>query len=87
MSSVIKNPDVAKKMQEEIELVVGRERIVNEDDVASMDYVQCVVKETLRLYPTLPLLLPHESTKDCRVAGYLNPARRKGTRMRRIQPP
>ncbi|XP_059071494.1 cytochrome P450 CYP736A12-like [Cryptomeria japonica] len=40
-----------------------------------MEYVQCVVKETLRLYPALPLLLPHESTQDCAVGGYFIPER------------
>ncbi|GLJ22391.1 hypothetical protein SUGI_0421480 [Cryptomeria japonica] len=75
MSLVIKNTVVAKKMQEEIESVVGRERIVNEDDVVSMEYVQCVVKETLRLYPAVPLMIPHESTEDCTVGGYFIPER------------
>ncbi|GLJ22379.1 hypothetical protein SUGI_0421240 [Cryptomeria japonica] len=49
MSAILKNPGVAKKMQEEIDSVVGRERTVNERDISSLEYVQCVVKETLRL--------------------------------------
>ncbi|GLJ22354.1 hypothetical protein SUGI_0420850 [Cryptomeria japonica] len=75
MSEILRNPSVAKKMQEEIESVVGRERAVSERDIGSMEYVQCVVKETLRLYPALPLLLPHESTQDCAVGGYFIPER------------
>ncbi|GLJ22384.1 hypothetical protein SUGI_0421360 [Cryptomeria japonica] len=75
MSLILKNPGVAKKMQEEIDSVVGRERSVSEDDVASMEYVQCVAKETLRLYPVAPLLVPHESTQDCIVGGYFIPER------------
>ncbi|XP_057869275.2 cytochrome P450 750A1-like [Cryptomeria japonica] len=73
MSEILRNPGVAKKMQEEIESVVGRERAVSERDIGSMEYVQCVVNETLRLYPALPLLLPHESTQDCTVEGYFIP--------------
>ena len=64
MSLLIKNPRVAKKMQEEIVSVEGRERMANEDDV---EYLHCVVMETPRLYPSLRLLLPHESAEDCRV--------------------
>ncbi|GLJ22365.1 hypothetical protein SUGI_0421010 [Cryptomeria japonica] len=75
MSEILRNPSVAKKMQEEIESVVGRERTVSERDIGSMEYEQCVVKETLRLYPALPLLLPHESTQDCAVGGYFIPQR------------
>ncbi|XP_057869297.2 cytochrome P450 750A1-like [Cryptomeria japonica] len=70
MSEILRNPGVAKKMQEEIESVVGRERTVCERDIGSLEYMQCVVKETLRLYPVLPLIFPHESTKDCTVGGY-----------------
>ncbi|GLJ47684.1 hypothetical protein SUGI_1007070 [Cryptomeria japonica] len=73
MSAILKSPVVAKKMQEEIESVVGKERTVSESDLAGMEYVQCVVKETLRLYPVVPLLLPHESTQNCTVGGYFIP--------------
>ncbi|GLJ22357.1 hypothetical protein SUGI_0420920 [Cryptomeria japonica] len=70
MSEIIQNPGVAKKMQEKIESVVGRERIVCQHDIGSLEYVQCVVKETLRSYPVLPFIFPHESTQDCIVGGY-----------------
>ncbi|GLJ22367.1 hypothetical protein SUGI_0421030 [Cryptomeria japonica] len=62
MSVILRNPSVAKKMQEEIELVVGRERSISEGDIPRMEYVQHVVKETLMLYLVASLLLPHEST-------------------------
>eukprot|EP01018_Ginkgo_biloba_P005219 Gb_05137 [translate_table: standard] len=64
------NPHVMKKAQEEIESVVGKERIVMESDVPNLEYIQCLVKETLRLHPPLPLLVPHESTENCSVGGY-----------------
>nr|ATG29995.1 CYP750C26 [Taxus chinensis] len=75
MSAMLENPEVAKKVQEEIESVVGRERVVKESDLGSMEYLQCVVKETMRLYPAVPLLIPHESTQDCTVNGYFIPER------------
>ncbi|GLJ22366.1 hypothetical protein SUGI_0421020 [Cryptomeria japonica] len=75
MSEIIRHPRVAKKMREEIDSVVGRERVVSERNIASMEYVQCVLKETLRLYPAAPFLLPHESTQDCTVGGYFIPER------------
>jgi len=41
-------------------------------------YFQAIVKESLRLYPAAPLMLPHESIEDCVVSGYDIP---KGTRL------
>ncbi|XP_019155272.1 PREDICTED: cytochrome P450 82A4-like isoform X2 [Ipomoea nil] len=60
----------------EIETHVGRERHVNQSDLSNLTYLQVVLKETLRLYPLGPLLLPHESVDDCMVNGYCIP---KGT--------
>ncbi|GLJ49359.1 hypothetical protein SUGI_1044070 [Cryptomeria japonica] len=70
MSEMLRNPRMAKKLQEEIESIVGKHRMVKECDLANMEYLQCVVKETFRLYPAGPIMLPHESTKACTVAGY-----------------
>ncbi|GLJ49943.1 hypothetical protein SUGI_1062020 [Cryptomeria japonica] len=73
MSSLIQNPSVQKKLQEEVEAVVSKERAVQESDLQGMEYLLCVVKEALRLYPPVPLLIPHESTEDCTIDGYFIP--------------
>ncbi|PHU01798.1 hypothetical protein BC332_31585 [Capsicum chinense] len=70
--------DAMKKVQEELDTNVGRNRWVEESDIKDLVYFQAVVKETLRLYPPAPLLEPHESVEDCIVQGYHIP---KGTRL------
>ena len=75
MSQLLRNPGTLARAQEEIESVVGRDRIVKESDVAKLDYLRCVVKETFRLHPPLPLLIPHESMEGCHVDGYFIPAK------------
>uniref|UniRef100_A0A0D9VZA5 Cytochrome P450 n=1 Tax=Leersia perrieri TaxID=77586 RepID=A0A0D9VZA5_9ORYZ len=45
-------------------------RLITAEDVSQLSYLQCIISETLRLYPVLPLLLPHESSMDCNVNGY-----------------
>uniref|UniRef100_A0A0C9RT40 TSA: Wollemia nobilis Ref_Wollemi_Transcript_14169_1790 transcribed RNA sequence n=1 Tax=Wollemia nobilis TaxID=56998 RepID=A0A0C9RT40_9CONI len=70
MSELLRNPSAMKRAQEELDSVVGRNRIVKESDLSHLQYLQAVVKETLRLYPPVPLLLQRESMECCTIAGY-----------------
>lgn len=73
MSEMLLNPSMMRKAQEELESVVGLDRRVEESDVPRLQYLKAVVKETLRLHPPGPLLIPHESFDDCMVGGYFIP--------------
>ncbi|XP_038899514.1 cytochrome P450 CYP82D47-like [Benincasa hispida] len=70
LSLLLNNPDTLKKLQVELHEQVGQERKVEESDVKNLLYLQAVVKETLRLYPAVPIALPHESIENCIVADY-----------------
>ncbi|CAH9100578.1 unnamed protein product [Cuscuta epithymum] len=71
MSLLLANPEVMQKLRSEIDNYIGPDqRLINELDIPKLPYLRGVVKETLRLYPPAPLLLPHCSTEDCVVAGY-----------------
>uniref|UniRef100_A0A0D9ZDH0 Cytochrome P450 n=1 Tax=Oryza glumipatula TaxID=40148 RepID=A0A0D9ZDH0_9ORYZ len=70
MSLLLNHPDTLKKAQAEIDASVGNSRLITADDVTRLGYLQCIVRETLRLYPAAPMLLPHESSADCKVGGY-----------------
>ncbi|CAL2255118.1 unnamed protein product [Prunus armeniaca] len=59
-----------KKIQKELENVVGLDRMVEESDLEKLEYLNMVLKETLRLHPVAPLLLPHAAIKDCTVNAY-----------------
>lgn len=69
-SLLLNHPEVLHKAQSEIDNHVGNDRFLEESDIKHLPYLRCIVKETLRLYPTAPLLVPHESAKDCQVGGY-----------------
>ncbi|XP_057819504.1 cytochrome P450 71AU50 [Cryptomeria japonica] len=73
MTELLRNPQVMTKAQQEIDLQVGRDRIVRESDIVNLEYLRCVVNETFRLHPPGPLLVPHESTEGCTVGGYYIP--------------
>ncbi|KAK3177557.1 hypothetical protein Dsin_014006 [Dipteronia sinensis] len=69
LSELMKHPRVMKKVQKEIENVVGKDRMVKESDLDNFKYLDMVIKETFRIHPVAPLLV-HESRKDCTVNGF-----------------
>lgn len=70
MSSLLNHPEILMKVRAEIDDKVGLDRLIDESDIVNLRYLQNTVSETLRLYPAVPLLLPHMSSDDCKVAGY-----------------
>ena len=78
MAEMMNNLEVMKRVQEELEAVVGKDNIVEESHIKDLPYLQAVMKETLRLHPTLPLLVPHCPSETCTVGGYTVP---KGSRV------
>ncbi|KAF9597336.1 hypothetical protein IFM89_017239 [Coptis chinensis] len=77
LAELINHPDMLRTAREEIDSVVGKSRLVEESDIQNLPYLQAIVKETLRLHPTGPLIL-RESTEDCTIGEYDIP---KGTRL------
>ncbi|KVH96883.1 cytochrome P450 CYP736A12-like [Cynara cardunculus var. scolymus] len=70
MSALIRHPRVMKKLQKELNMIVGDTKMVEETDLTKLCYLHMVIKETLRLYPVGPLMVPHESIEDTLINGY-----------------
>ncbi|VYS58079.1 unnamed protein product [Arabidopsis thaliana] len=51
MGELINNPKILQRLREEIESVVGNTRLIQENDLPNLPYLQAVVKEGLRLHP------------------------------------
>ncbi|KAL2622560.1 hypothetical protein R1flu_002765 [Riccia fluitans] len=74
IAELLRKPHLLKKLRDELDSVVGKDRLVRESDLPNLPYLQCVIKESLRLHPPAPLGIPHCSTQKTVVAGYEIPA-------------
>ncbi|XP_028785673.1 cytochrome P450 71A1-like [Neltuma alba] len=70
MTALIKNPRVMNKVKEEIRNLKPRKSFIDEDDLQRLPYLEAAVKETLRMYPPAPLMVPREATEKCQIGGY-----------------
>ena len=52
-------PDKQRKMQEELDRVIGATSLPTIQDKADLPYVGAVIKEVFRWHPTLPIGMPH----------------------------
>ncbi|GAB2282800.1 hypothetical protein Dimus_017335 [Dionaea muscipula] len=73
MAELMRSPEDMKRAQQELSEVVGLTRRVEESDLDKLTFLGCVIKETLRLHPPIPILL-HETAQAADVAGYHIPA-------------
>lgn len=78
LSLILNNYKVLEKIQDELNTHVGKERRVEKSDLKHLVYLQAVIKESMRLYPAVPLSVPHEAIEDCTIGGYHV---QKGTRI------
>jgi cytochrome P450 len=66
-------PEVQNRAQEEIDRVVGHDRMPTMDDAPNLPYIRACVKESLRWMPTIIMGVPHSVIQDDSYMGYKIP--------------
>jgi cytochrome P450 len=73
---MIQNPEAQRKGQEEMDRVVGTERLPTWEDIPKLKYLNLILQECYRMCPLSPLGIPHASSEDDIYNGMFIP---KGT--------
>nr|WAL01194.1 cytochrome P450 family 79 [Linum usitatissimum] len=73
MAELINQPELLAKATAEIDRVVGKDRLVQESDIGSLDYVKACARESFRLHPLSAFNVPHVAAEDTVVADYFIP--------------
>ncbi|CAI8617084.1 unnamed protein product [Vicia faba] len=73
MSELIKNEKVMSKAKQELEQIIGKGKPVEDSDIAKLPYLQAIIKETFRLHPAVPFLVPRKADANVEIGGYTIP--------------
>jgi cytochrome P450 len=66
-------PDVQKKAQQEIDTVVGTDRLPHFEDRDKLPYIDALIKETLRWIPVAPMGVVHTADEDIHYQEFVIP--------------
>lgn len=71
--ALVKNPAIQKKLQKQVDSVLGKDQTPSTTDRTDLPYVEAVVLEGLRFGTAVPLSIPHAVQQDTVFKGYLIP--------------
>uniref|UniRef100_A0ACD6AU11 Uncharacterized protein n=1 Tax=Avena sativa TaxID=4498 RepID=A0ACD6AU11_AVESA len=70
LAEMMNKPEIMQKAIDELDAVVGKERLVEESDITRLNYLKSCIREAFRLHPYHALNVPHVAMVDTTVAGY-----------------
>jgi cytochrome P450 family 2 subfamily U polypeptide 1 len=70
---MVLHPDIQRKVQAELDDVIGRQRMPSYDDRPNLPYTEATLLEMQRRATVAPLSLPHRTMKDVELNGFKIP--------------
>ncbi|XP_027177684.1 cytochrome P450 81E8-like [Coffea eugenioides] len=74
MSLLLNHPKELERARAELDKNIGQNRLVEEEDLPKLPYLQSIIYESQRLLPATPILLPRASSSDCTIGNYTIPS-------------
>ncbi|KAI0717572.1 cytochrome P450 [Cerioporus squamosus] len=71
--AILHSPESVRRVQEELDRVVGRDRLPTFEDKRSLPYLEAFITEVYRWHPVAPLAVPHSVTADDVYEGHFIP--------------
>ncbi|KAI3783945.1 hypothetical protein L1987_43036 [Smallanthus sonchifolius] len=72
MAELLKNKEIMCKVQDELKRELTLNSIMT-SDISKLTYFNACIKETLRLHPVVPVLIPRRALEACEVMNYTIP--------------
>ncbi|KAL0373117.1 UNVERIFIED_CONTAM: cytochrome [Sesamum calycinum] len=73
MAELLHNPPILSKARQELSNKIPPRELIQEQEIPHLPYIDAVIKETMRLHPATPLLLPHYTEQEAEIHGYIIP--------------
>ena len=73
MAYLVEYPDIQRQLQDELDHVIGRERLPVLEDLASLPLLQATIYELMRVTSFVPLAIPHSTTTETKISDFIIP--------------
>ncbi|MCD7472953.1 hypothetical protein HAX54_014391 [Datura stramonium] len=73
MTELLRNKDAMHKLQAELRSKFGGNDTITESHISELPYLAACVKETLRIHPPTPFLIPRRAPETCKIMNYTIP--------------
>lgn len=73
IAEMLNHPEILEKATNELDMIVGTGRFVQESDIPQLNYIKACSRESFRLHPANAFMPPHVARQDTTLAGYFVP--------------